>query len=325
MESVPATTHAPLRLPSHLRKNRGGFTHRGQITATMRQGGLHTVCEQARCPNIGECFSHGTATFMILGDTCTRRCHFCAVKTGRPLPPNPNEPESLAQAAVSMKLEHVVITSVDRDDLPDYGATHFARCIQAVRAACPKATIEILTPDFKGNTNAVDVVLDAQPDVFNHNIETVERLYKKVRPQSSWETTTALLRYVAKTGHTAVKSGLMVGLGETDDEVSETLALLKSLGVHIATIGQYLRPTLKHWVVNRYVEPATYEQWVQEGRSLGLSHVFAGPFVRSSYNAAEAMRDHQKKQGLNKMEQESKDREPEKRTSVGRTTLPIVS
>jgi lipoyl synthase len=289
---VPHTTHAPLRLPPELRKKRGGFRDRGSVMETVRRGGLHTVCEEARCPNIGECFSQGTATFMILGDTCTRRCHFCAVKTGKPGPPNPGEPDALAEAASSMDLKHVVITSVDRDDLSDFGAAHFGRCIEAVRASLPSATIEILTPDFKGKSAAIDTVLKASPDVFNHNIETVHRLYKKVRPQSDWETTTGLLRYVADAGHLAVKSGLMVGLGETDEEVDETLTMLKELGVHIATIGQYLRPTLSHWEVQRYVSEPTYERWRSLGEQIGFSHTFAGPFVRSSYNAAEAMRDH---------------------------------
>lgn len=258
----------------------------------MRQGRLHTVCEEARCPNIGECFSSGTATFMILGDTCTRRCHFCAVKTGRPQLPNPEEPEELAEAAAEMGLAHVVITSVDRDDLPDLGASHFAACIGAVRRRLPNADIEILTPDFKGRPELIDVVLAASPDVFNHNIETVARLYRQVRPQSRFETTTSVLRYVASTGHPAVKSGLMVGLGESDDEVCETLDTLAELGVHIATIGQYLRPSMKHWPVARYVDENAYQRFEQHGKQNGLSHVFAGAFVRSSYHAREATMAH---------------------------------
>ena len=288
---MPATSHAPLRLPPELRKARSSADTRS-IKQRMRRGHLHTVCEEARCPNIGECFASGTATFMILGDTCTRRCHFCAVKTGRPLPPNPAEPEELAQAAADMELSHVVITSVDRDDLPDLGAAHFAACIRAVKQRLPDADVEILTPDFKGHPELIDVVLEAAPDVFNHNIETVARLYRKVRPQSHFEVTSSLLRYVAAAGHPAVKSGLMVGLGETDDEVCETLDLLSELGVHIATLGQYLRPSMKHWEVMRYVSEDSYARFVEHGKSAGLTHVFAGAFVRSSYHAREATQAH---------------------------------
>jgi lipoic acid synthetase len=187
-----------------------------------------------------------------------------------------------------MGLSHVVITSVDRDDLPDLGAAHFAACIQAVKRSLPHADVEILTPDFKGRPELVDVVLAAAPDVFNHNIETVARLYRQVRPQSRFETTTSLLQYVARAGHPAVKSGLMVGLGETDDEVCETLDLLAELGVHIATLGQYLRPSMKHWEVERYVDEVSYARFVEHGKRAGLSHVFAGAFVRSSYHAREA-------------------------------------
>jgi lipoic acid synthetase len=290
---MPCTTDAPLRLPESLRKNRGSALERRRVHAIMRQGGLHTVCEEARCPNIGECFQSGTATFMILGDTCTRRCHFCAVSTGRPRPVDPDEPEKLADAAASLALSHVVITSVDRDDLKDTGAAHWAACIRAVKARLPNATVEILTPDFKGKEELIDVVLDARPDVFNHNMETVERLYKGVRPQSSWSVTTGLLRYVAAAGHPAVKSGIMVGLGENDDEVRATLDTMRGLGVHIATIGQYLRPSLKHHAVERYVDDASYASFIAHGEGLGFTHVFAGAFVRSSYHAAEAHRAHE--------------------------------
>ena len=191
-------------------------------------------------------------------------------------------------------LQHVVITSVDRDELSDYGAAHFAECIRAVKETYNKVKVEILTPDFKGDTSAIDTVLAAQPDVFNHNIETVARLYKKVRPQSDWETTKGLLRYVAQQGHPAVKSGFMVGLGENDDEVLETIHTLRDLGVNIMTIGQYLRPTLKQWPVSRYVDEVQYERWKDVGRDLGFDYVFAGPFVRSSYHAAEALAHAQK-------------------------------
>jgi lipoic acid synthetase len=288
---MPATAHAPLRLPEHLRKSLGTTADRTRVHALMRSSGLSTVCEEARCPNIGECFSSGTATFMILGDRCTRRCHFCAVSTGKPRPIDPEEPEKLAAAASSLGLAHVVITSVDRDELADKGAHHWAACIRAVKRS--GATVEILTPDFGGDKHLIDVVVDAGPDVFNHNMETVERLYQSVRPQSSWTVTTSLLKHVATRsaghphpgGHPAVKSGIMVGLGEDDDEVLRTLETMRGLGVHIATIGQYMRPSLKHWAVDRYVDDAAFDRFRSHGEALGFSHVFAGAFVRSSYHA----------------------------------------
>lgn len=222
---------------------------------------------------------------MILGDRCTRRCHFCSVTTGKGLAPDPDEPAHLANAIAALGLDYVVITSVDRDDLPDAGAAHFAACIRRIKADLPQVTVELLTPDFKGLAKHIDVVLDAKPDVFGHNIETVERLYRQVRPQSRFETTCFVLEYVAK--HIQTKSGMMVGLGEDDDEVCTNLALLKQLGVEVVTIGQYLRPSLKHWSVSRYVEAESYKRFVSEGKALGLREVFAGPFVRSSYRAKE--------------------------------------
>ncbi|MCC7071347.1 MAG: lipoyl synthase [Deltaproteobacteria bacterium] len=277
-----------MRLPPALRKQRGLAQHTDPVRALMRAQGLSTVCEEARCPNLGECFGAATATFMILGDRCTRRCHFCNVRTGRGAPPDVEEPQRLADAAAQLGLRHVVITSVDRDDLEDRGAAHFAACIAAVRTGVPGATIEVLTPDFGGDARHIDVVLAAAPDVFNHNLETVERLYRQVRPQSSWQHTTGLLAHVARAGHRAVKSGIMVGLGEDDDEVVATLDRMRELGVHIATVGQYLRPTRTHWTVARYLEEPSWQRFVAHGRAIGLSHVFAGPFVRSSYHAREA-------------------------------------
>ncbi len=292
---MPSTEHAPLRLPERFRKHLGTTADRARVHALMRSGGLSSVCEEARCPNIGECFASGTATFMILGDRCTRRCGFCNVTTGRPRPVAPEEPEELARAVEALSLQHVVLTSVDRDDLADKGAAHWAACIRAVKrvVAARQGTVEVLVPDFAGQRALVDVVLDAGPDVFNHNMETVERLYKALRPQSSWTTTLAVLRHVAGTGHKAVKSGIMVGLGESNDEVRATLTTMRGLGVHIATIGQYLRPTLKHWPVDRYVDDAAFASWRAWGESLGFTHVFAGPFVRSSYHAGEALRRHE--------------------------------
>jgi lipoyl synthase len=289
---MPATSHAPLRLPEGFRKRLGTTEERAKVHALMRGRGLSTVCEEARCPNIGECFKAGTATFMILGDRCTRRCHFCNVQTGRPRAINDDEPAKLADVAAELGLRHVVITSVDRDELADKGAHHWARCIRAVKDRMPTATVEVLTPDFGGHTHLIDVVLDAQPDVFNHNMETVSRLYRQVRPQSSWDTTLSVLKHAASRGHPAIKSGIMVGLGEQDDEVLSTLTTMRGLGVHIATIGQYLRPTLKHWPVDRYVDDDSYAQFRRHGEALGFSHTFAGPFVRSSYHAAEAQAAH---------------------------------
>jgi lipoyl synthase len=294
---MPATPYAPLRLPEALRKRLGSTGDRERVHALMRQRGLSTVCEEARCPNIGECFTSGTATFMILGDRCTRRCHFCNVTTAsrqdgvRPL--DGGEPAKLADAAAALGLEHVVITSVDRDELADKGAHHWAACIRAVKARLPQATVEVLVPDFGGSLSLADVVLEAGPDVFNHNLETVERLYRAVRPQSRWEHTTALLAHAARQGHPAVKSGIMVGLGERDDEVLATLERMAALGVHIATVGQYLRPSLAQWPVARYVDDEAYARYQAHGLSIGLTHVFAGPFVRSSYHAAEARRAHE--------------------------------
>ncbi len=290
---MPQTQDATLRLPEAFRKRLGTTAERGRVHAIMRARGLSTVCEEARCPNIGECFASGTATFMILGDRCTRRCHFCNVSTGRPRPIDDDEPQKLADAVAAMGLEHVVLTSVDRDELKDKGAKHWARCISAVKAA--GVSVEILTPDFAGEEALIDEVLAAGPDVFNHNMETVERLYQAVRPQSSWKVTTNVLRYVAASGHPAVKSGIMVGLGENDDEVIATLDTMRGLGVHICTIGQYLRPSLKHWAVDRYVDDDAYARYVAHGDALGFTHTFAGAFVRSSYHAKEAHLAHEAK------------------------------
>jgi lipoic acid synthetase len=278
-----------LRLPEEFRKKLGSMKTRGDVHRVLRGQKLHTVCEEARCPNIGECFEAKTATFMILGDRCTRRCHFCSVETGRGLAPDPDEPAHLVNAISALGLDYAVITSVDRDDLPDAGASHFAACIRRIKADLPRVTIELLTPDFKGNTVFVDTVLEAKPDVWGHNIETVERLYRQVRPQSRFETTCGVLEYVAERVQT--KSGMMVGLGESDDEVCANLHLLKSLGVQVVTIGQYLRPSLKHWPVSRYVEHESYARFANEGKAIGLRKVYAGPFVRSSYHAKETHAD----------------------------------
>jgi lipoyl synthase len=282
-----ATTDETLRLPEGFRKNLRNFKERKDVHLLLRQSQLNTVCEEARCPNIGECFSRKTATFMILGDKCTRRCHFCSVKTAKPAAPDSLEPKNLAGATQKLGLDHVVITSVDRDDLKDLGAGHFADCITALKQHIPGVTVELLAPDFKGRNALLDQVLAAGPDIFGHNIETVERIYRQVRPQSQWTVTCSVLKYVALQKRTEVKSGMMVGLGESDGEVCETLETLASLGVQVVTIGQYLRPSMKHWPVSRYVQPESYARFVATGKKLGFKTVFAGSFVRSSYHAKE--------------------------------------
>ena len=286
---MPHTPESPLRLPPTLRKKLGSADEKARVSAILRQANISTVCEEARCPNIGECFSSGTATFMILGDRCTRRCHFCNVKTARPRAVDPEEPQRLADAAAALGLSHVVVTSVDRDELADKGARHWAACIRALHAGLPHAVVEVLVPDFAGKPALWDMILEAKPDVFNHNLETVPRLYQQVRPQSRWEHSSAFIAYARKNGF-VTKSGIMVGLGEDDDEVLHTLEHMAALGVNIATIGQYLRPSLSHWAVQRYVDDTSYEAFRTHGVAAGIDHVFAGAFVRSSYHAAEAHR-----------------------------------
>jgi lipoic acid synthetase len=248
---------------------------------------LETVCENARCPNRPECYARRTATFMILGNRCTRPCGFCSVPKGIPETLEEDEPERVALAAQRLGLRHVVITSVTRDDLPDGGADHFYRCIQAVRARTG-ATVEVLTPDFLGNTQAVARVLEARPEVYNHNVETVPRLYKKVRGQAEYQRSLDLLAYVKRQSpETVTKSGLMLGLGETTKEILEVLAALRAVHCDALTLGQYLAPTLRHIPVKRYVPPQEFDALADLARSLGFQHVASGPFVRSSYHADE--------------------------------------
>jgi lipoic acid synthetase len=259
--------------------------------ATMQHLSLHTVCEEARCPNIYECWGERTATFMILGDVCTRRCGFCAVMTGTPGRVDAQEPRHLAEAVEKMGLEHAVITSVDRDDLPDGGASHFAAVIRALRARVPSCAVEILTPDFKGAPAALDIVLAERPDVFAHNIETVPRLYRSVRPGSVYRHSVELLRRAKEMGAPLTKSGFMLGLGETRAEVHRILGDLRDARVDIVTIGQYLQPTLGHLPVERFVPPAEFEEIRREALPLGFRHVESGPLVRSSYHASRHVRD----------------------------------
>jgi len=278
------------RLPEFLRKSATHFHSVQLLKNDLRGLDLHTVCESARCPNIHECFHRGAATFMILGNVCTRGCTFCSVPKGSPekqeMPLDPHEPAHVAEMAAQMKLRYVVITSVNRDDLPDGGSTHFAETVRRVREALPAARVEVLTPDFCGDLDAVARVLDADPHVFNHNMETIPRLYRKVRPQANYQQSLDVLAFARRyRADVLTKSGLMVGLGETEDEVNALLRDLRASEVDVATIGQYLQPSRRNLAVAEYVPPDRYERWREYGESLGMKSVFAGPFVRSSYMA----------------------------------------
>lgn len=258
-----------------------------EIKQILRENNLHTVCEEASCPNIGECFSHGTATFMILGDICTRRCPFCDVAHGKPLPPDVNEPANLARTIAQMRLNYVVITSVDRDDLRDGGAQHFVDCIHAVRAASPNIKIEILVPDFRGRLDvAMEILRQAPPDVMNHNLETVPRLYKQARPGSDYQNSLNLLKTFSDSYPSIpTKSGLMLGLGETDEEILEVMRDLRAHKVSMLTLGQYLQPSVHHHPVMRYVDPAIFEDLRIKAEAMGFNNTASGPMVRSSYHA----------------------------------------
>jgi lipoic acid synthetase len=277
----------PRRLPPWLKQPipRSGGTY--FTKALIAELGLETICESARCPNRAECWTRRTATFMILGETCTRPCGFCAVKRGKPEAVAQDEPTRVAEASFRLGLRHVVITSVTRDDLADGGADHFRRCVLAVRERTG-ATIEVLTPDFDGQADCLDLVLSAQPEVFNHNLETVTRLQQQVRRKSQYDVSLGVLRYVkTKSPQTRTKSGLMLGLGETTEEVLETLADLRSIGCDFLTLGQYLQPSPRHLPVVRYLPPDEFEELGRIARSLGFVEVASGPFVRSSYHADE--------------------------------------
>jgi lipoic acid synthetase len=254
----------------------------------VRNARLHTVCESARCPNLGECWSKKTATFMILGDICTRNCGFCAIKVGKPSAVDPQEPIRLAETARAMGLKHIVVTSVARDDLPDEGAEQFAATVRALREEIPNAIVEVLTPDFKGKVWCIKIVVDAKPDIYNHNIETVERLSPQVRPQAKYHRTLEVLQTVKRLDASIyTKSGLMLGLGETREEVIQTLRDLRKVGVDAVTIGQYLRPTMKHLPVQEYIPPKVFAEYERIGEEMGFLFVASGPFIRSSYNAIE--------------------------------------
>jgi lipoic acid synthetase len=275
------------KLPEWLKKRVPNPTTVAMVEGMMRDANLHTVCESARCPNIGECWSKRTATFMILGDICTRNCGFCAITVGKPLALDPDEPRRVAETAAGMKLKHVVVTSVARDELPDEGAGHFAATVHALREAIPGVIVEVLTPDFKGKRWCIKRVVDSHPDIYNHNIETVERLSPSVRPQAKYHRTLDLLQAVKNMDSSIhTKSGIMLGLGEEHEEVVQTLRDLRSVGVSAVTIGQYLRPTTdRHLPVMSYVHPDQFAEYERIGEEMGFLFVASGPFVRSSYNA----------------------------------------
>jgi lipoic acid synthetase len=270
------------RLPKWLRRPISTDEKYPDVSGLLESLQLNTVCASAKCPNRHECWNRGTATIMILGNTCTRNCRFCNVNTGKPEAVDPGEPARVAEAVRQLELQHVVITSVTRDDLPDGGAQAFADTIRAVRGAVPEAAVEVLTPDF---VEHLDIVLDAGPDVFNHNLETVARLQETVRPQASYEQSLATLRKAAGRGGVQVKSGLMLGLGETDDEVFQTLEDLFAAGVRLLTLGQYLAPTREHHPVERFISPEYFDELASQAKQMGFAGVAAGPLVRSSYRA----------------------------------------
>ena len=260
-----------------------------QVRDLIEAGRLHTVCQEARCPNIWECYSHRTATFLIMGERCTRNCRFCSVASGPPGPLDPQEPARVAEAVERMGLKYVVVTSVTRDDLPDGGAGHFAATIHEIRRRVPGAEIEVLIPDFQGDPAALETVLRARPDVLNHNIETVPRLYSRVRPQADYRRSLGLLRRAGEIAPgTPTKSGLMLGLGERPEEIRQTLQDLRAAGCRILTLGQYLQPSPEHLPVEAYVPPDDFENWRRDALEMGFSEVASAPFVRSSYHAKES-------------------------------------
>lgn len=285
MESAPQDRR---RLPAWLRRPLARPGAYAEVEGLLDELRLNTVCRSAKCPNRGECFSDGTATFLIMGDACTRGCRFCAVETRPPQPLDEDEPTRVAEAVVRMGLRHVVITTVTRDDLADGGAAHFAAVIEAVRAASPTAAIEVLTSDFAGDLTAVDVVLAAAPDVFNHNLETVPRLYSEVRPGADYRRSLTVLAHVAQASpETPTKSGLMLGLGETPLEVATVMEDLREAGIGMLTLGQYLQPSSAHLPVADFVEPEVFAELAREAYRLGFTSVASAPFVRSSYHAGE--------------------------------------
>jgi len=283
----------PLRKPEWIRVKVSSNPRFTEVKALLRERKLHSVCEEASCPNIGECFSKGTATFMIMGDLCTRRCPFCDVGHGRPLPLDPEEPRQLAESIGVLRLRYVVITSVDRDDLRDGGAAHFRDCIQAIRSASPSTQIEVLVPDFRGRLEvALNILGEAPPDVMNHNLETVPRLYKQARPGSDYAHSLKLLKdFKARYPEVPTKSGLMIGLGETDEEILQVMQDMRDHDIDMLTLGQYLQPSPHHLPVLRYMEPDRFKWFEQQALAMGFRHAACGPMVRSSYHADQQAHD----------------------------------
>ena len=297
---IPVTTSAdwqpdpktPRRRPPWIRARAPSGETYEQVRDLMRSKTLHTVCEEAQCPNLGECWGNGTATFLMMGDTCTRSCGFCDIKTGMPIPLDWAEPNRIAESVRAMGLQHVVITSVNRDDRPDGGAPLFAMVIRRIRQLQPGCSVEVLIPDFKGSELALKIVMDAQPEILNHNVETVPRLFKKVQPQDRYDWALATLENARHMDPLVLtKSGIMLGLGETVDEVQSTMADLVSIGVDIMTLGQYLQPSKRHLPIERYYTPDEFAELREFGLQLGFKSVESGPLVRSSYRAAEQVRE----------------------------------
>ncbi|MCC6318973.1 MAG: lipoyl synthase [Gemmatimonadaceae bacterium] len=278
----------PERKPSWLKVRAPGGANYVRLKGLMRELNLHTVCEEAHCPNVGECWEHGTATFMILGDVCTRNCGYCAVSHGRPPVYDVEEPNRVAAAIAEMNLRHAVITSVDRDDLPDYGSWIFAETIRQIHARVPGCSVEVLVPDFQGDETAIRAVLDAAPEIYNHNTETVPRLYKRARPGGRYERVLNIFRFAKRAApHIPTKTGMILGLGEAIEEVLEVMRDLRSVDVDILTLGQYLRPSNDHLPLDRYYTPAEFLELRQAGLAMGFRHVESSPLVRSSYHAWE--------------------------------------
>jgi lipoic acid synthetase len=277
------------RFPPWLKRKLAYEGRHGEVSGLLTECGLHTVCAEAKCPNRGECFSKGSAAFLILGPVCTRNCAFCGVSTGTPSPVDVSEGERLAEAAERMGLKHVVVTSVTRDDLPDGGAAAFADVVKRLRDRVPSAMIEVLIPDFRGSVEALKTVLDSGPDVLNHNMETVSRLYPQIRPQADYGRSLELIRRAADSGRSVVKSGIMVGLGETVDEVSGLMRDLRSAGCGVITVGQYLRPSARQIPVSEFVTPERFAEYERLAVDMGFAKAFCGPYVRSSYRADELM------------------------------------
>ena len=275
------------RLPEFLKRPIIDTDKTRKVRMTLKNRSLNTVCENARCPNKNECYTKNTATFLIMGNACTRNCRYCNITCSRPVPLDELEPFNVAEAVKDLELKYAVITSVTRDDLPDGGAEHFSRCIEKIRDLTPDVKVEILTPDFKGDENALNRIIKAKPDVFNHNIETAKDIFKEARPQGDYDTSLKVLKYMKEHGKLTTKSGFMIGLGETGEQIEQTLKDLKDAGVDIVTIGQYIQPSKEHLPVVKYYPLEEYEELKELAKSLGFKHFQIGPLVRSSYNASD--------------------------------------